>query len=134
MKVFPICVALAFAAAGAAVQAQAQSGRADYVCGGVGVDEQARMKSAAAGHDLMLTFATSTGAYLADVGVQIRDGSGATVLDVNCDGPIMLVDVPGPGTYRITAQAGGVARERKVTVTRGKRPASATFVWPAASS
>lgn len=133
MKVFLFCVALAFVAAGAAAQAQS-GGRGGYVCGGIGVGAQERMKSAAAGHDLMLTFATSAGAYLADVGVQIRDSSGASLVDVSCDGPIMLVDVPGPGTYRITARSGGVARERTVSVTRGKRPTSATFVWPAANS
>ena len=113
--------------AGAAGAALAQS----HVCGGVGVDEQQRMKSEAAGHDLMLTFATSTGAYLADVGVQVRDGRGAVVLDVTCDGPIMLVDLPAAGNYRVTAVAGGVARQRSVSVKRGKRPATATFVWPA---
>ena len=127
--------ALLLAATGAGALAQPQAGTQGsnpvHVCGGVGVGEQQRMKAAAAAHDLMLTFAVSSGAYLADVAVQIRDSRGRTVVDVTCDGPIMLVDVPAPGTYRVTASSGGVARERTVTVTRGKRPASATLVWPA---
>jgi hypothetical protein len=45
----------------------------------------------------------------------------------------MLVDLPASGSYRITARSGGVAREQTVTVSRGGRPASATFVWPAGS-
>jgi hypothetical protein len=128
MKLIPLCVALALTGAVAAASAQT------HVCGGIGVGEQQRMKAAAPDHDLMLTFAASSGAYLADVAVQIRDSRGASVVDVNCDGPIMLVDLPGPGTYRVTARSAGVARERRVSVTRGKRPASATFVWPAAGS
>jgi hypothetical protein len=126
MKMFPLSIALA--AALAAGTATAQS----HVCGGIGVGEQQRMKDAAREHDAMLTFATSNGSYMADVAVQIRDSKGATVLDVNCGGPIMLVDLPA-GTYRVSARAAGVAREQTVTVSRGKRPATATFVWPAAN-
>lgn len=129
MKLLPLCFALAVAASGAAVSAQP----ATHVCGGIGVGEQQRMKAEAASHDLMLTFAASSGAYLADIAVQIRDRRGASVLDVTCGGPIMLVDLPA-GTYRITARAAGVARDKTVTITRGKRPASATFVWPAGNS
>ncbi len=128
MKLFPLCLSLVLAGSAGGVLAQS------YECGGIGVGEQQRMKAAAAGHDLMLTFATSTGAYLADVAVQVRDRRGATVLDVTCDGPIMLADVPARGTYRVTARSGGVARERSVSVNRGKGPASATFVWPASAN
>lgn len=129
MNVLPsCCLALVLSGAGLPVLAQ------QHVCGGIGVGEQQRMKSQAADHDLMLTFATSSGAYLADVGVQIRDSHGKRVVDATCDGPIMLVDLPGPGTYRITARSDGVSRERSVSTGRGKRPASAIFVWPASSS
>lgn len=123
-----LCLALALTGAGLPASAQI------HVCGGIGVGEQQRMKAEAASHDLMLTFATTSGAYLADVGVQIRDNRGKALVDVNCDGPIMLVDLPGPGTYRVTARSGGVARERSVSVARGRRPASATFVWPSGNS
>lgn len=135
MKLGSLCISLAFAmAAGAALaQSPSRAGAGTHVCGGIGVGEQQRMKAAAADHDLMLTFATTTGSYLADVAVQIRDSRGATVVDVNCDAPIMLVDLPGPGTYRVTARSGGVARERTVSVNRGKRATGATFVWPAGS-
>jgi hypothetical protein len=119
------CVALALA--GGCLSAFAQS----FVCGGVSVDESQSMKAQAAGHDMMLTFATSSGAYLADVAVKIQGPGGATVVDANCGGPIMLVDLPGPGTYRITATASGVTRQSSVSVTRAKRPATAVFTWPA---
>jgi len=120
------CVALLLAGCGLSAFAQA------FVCGGVGVDESQRMKAQASGHDLMLTFATSSGAYLADVAVKIQGPGGAAVVDANCNGPIMLVDLPGPGTYHVTASAGGITRQGSVSVT-AKRPATATFTWPNAS-
>lgn len=122
------CVALLLASCGLSAFAQA------FVCGGVGVDESQRMKAQASGHDLMLTFATSSGAYLADVAVKIEGPAGATVVDATCGGPIMLVDLPGPGTYRVTAIASGVTRQSSISVTHAKRPATATFTWPASSS
>lgn len=129
MKVVPsFCLALLLAATSAVASAQS------FSCGGVGQDEQQRMKAEAGSHDLMLTFATSSGAYMADVTVRIQNGRGATVLDARCDGPILLADLPGPGTYRVTASAAGASKQRSVTVGRGKRPASATFVWPAGAN
>jgi hypothetical protein len=122
----PLCLAaLLLSAASFAASAQT------FVCGGVGLDEQQRIKAEAGSHDLMLTFATSSGAYMADVAVRIQDRRGATVLDARCDGPILLADLPGPGTYRVTATAAGASRQRSVSVARGKRPAKATFIWPA---
>ena len=127
-SVSSLCLALLLAATAAAASAQG------FTCGGVGVDEQQRMKAAAGSHDLMLTFATSSGAYMADVAVRIQDRRGASVVQASCDGPIMLVDLPGPGSYRVTATAAGASRQRSVTVSHGKRPARATFIWPAGAN
>lgn len=127
MNAFRLCLGLLASVSTAAALAQSPA----YVCGGIGLDDQQRMKDEARGRDLMLTFATTTGSYVADVAVQIRNSRGATVIDVNCDGPIMLVDLPAAGRYRITARYGDLAREQAVTVTKGKRPTRATFVWPA---
>lgn len=110
--------------------ALAQTPASMALCGGIGQADQQKMKQAAASHDLMLTFATTSGSYLADIAVQVRSSSGATVLESRCDGPIMLVDLPGAGKYRITATSNGVVREKTVTVAKGKRPTRATFVWP----
>lgn len=63
-----------------------KAGAAAYICGGVGNAEQEAIKSQAAEHDLMLTFAVSGGAYLADADVEIRDGRGAVVLAARCGG------------------------------------------------
>lgn len=78
-----------------------------YVCGGVGSDEAASLKQAAREHDLVLTFATREGNYLADVDVNIADARGRSLLATTCDGPIMLVDLPKGGTYRVRADVDG---------------------------
>ena len=109
-----------------------KAGAASYVCGGVGFDEQQAIKADARKHDLMLTFAESTGAYLADVDVQIANAKGGVVLSTRCDGPIMLMDLPG-GTWRVTAQINGQIRQRTIS-TRPGRLSQAVFTWPAGTS
>lgn len=127
----PVC-ALALAQGVAPPEAH-RGGAATFVCGGVGSGEQEAIKAQAASHDLMLTFAVSTGAYLADVDVQIRDAKGAVVLSATCGGPIMLVDLPARGVWRVTARANGQVREKTVTAGGGTR-AQATLTWPAGNS
>ena len=109
-------------------------GDVTYLCGGVGADEAAYMKSEAKNYDLMLTFAARNGAYLADVNVDIADAKGNSVLQANCDAPIMLVDLPKSGNYRVRADAAGYAQNRTVKVATGKKSrqhvAAASIVWP----
>lgn len=106
-----------------------------YLCGGVGEQEQAYMKQQAKSYDMMLTFATRGGAYLANVDVDIRDSKGNDVLQANCDGPMMLVDLPRSGTYRVRAEAAGYTQNRTIKVAAGKNRsrqtvARAVMVWP----
>jgi hypothetical protein len=141
MKLRMLLLALGSASAVALAQAPLsagslqfrQVGTASYVCGGLGEEEQQVMKAEAGRHSLMLTFALSTGAYLADVDVQIRNVQGATILDVRCGGPIMLVDLPSAGSWRVIAQVNGQTRETTVTAGPG-RSARATLLWPAGTS
>ena len=98
-----------------------------YLCGGVGEREQAAMQRHSE-YDLKLTFAARTGQYLADVDVDILQGR-RNVLSANCDGPIMLVDLPHPGEYQIRASADGIERSRQVTVpSKGHR--AVIMHWP----
>jgi hypothetical protein len=101
---------------------------AAFRCGGVGQDEQDRMKAEAARHALMLTFATTDGAYVADVDVEIRKG-GKVVLQGHCNGPLMLVDLAPAGSYEISATSQGKTQRKAVSI--GAKPASSTFTWPA---
>jgi hypothetical protein len=103
-----------------------------FVCGGVGEVEEARMKQIARGYDMMLTFANQKGEYLADVNVNIRGANGGAQLQTMCEGPIMLVDFPSSGSYRIEAETGGYTLNQTARVNTG-RPQASTLVmhWPA---
>jgi hypothetical protein len=106
-----------------------------FLCGGVGEQEQAYMKEQAKSYDMMLTFATRSGAYLANVDVDIQDSKGNDVLQANCDGPMMLVDLPRSGTYRVRAETSGYTRNSTVKVVAGKNRSShtvarAVMIWP----
>ena len=132
-----LLAAAALACCAAAAQAQsatatatgsANAQAAAFRCGGVGEDDQKRMKAEAAQHALLVTFASSTGAYVADVDVEIRR-DGQVVVQGRCNGPLMLVDLAPQGSYEISATSQG--RTQKQTVAIGaQRPATVTFRWP----
>ena len=100
---------------------------ATFRCGGVGDEDQKRMKAEAGQHDLLVTFATSDGAYLSNIDVEIRR-NGQVVVQGRCNGPLMLVDVAPAGSYEIAATVQGRTQRKSVTV--GPRPASVTISWP----
>lgn len=105
--------------------AQAQTFR----CGGIGKAEQDQFKAEAAQHDALLTFAVSTGAYVGDVDVRVTDKAGKVVVQGHCGGPLMLLDLPGKGTYRVNATYEGKAQSKSLAV--NAKPARATFTWAA---
>lgn len=109
-------------------------GDVTYLCGGVGAEEASYMKSEARGYDMMLTFASQNGSYLANVNVDLRDAKGQPVLQAKCDAPIMLIDVPKSGTYRIRADAAGYTLNRTAKVTakerKNARLAAVVLTWP----
>jgi hypothetical protein len=100
------------------------------LCGGIGSDEAEWMKREARGYDLMLTFASRDGAYLANVNVGIADAQGKAVLKTNCDAPILLVNLPDPGNYLITAETGGNTVSRRTAVAGSAQPRQLTLTWP----
>lgn len=101
-----------------------------YVCGGIGTEEVAGLKDAASNYDLMMTFAASTGAFIADVDVEIADARGRPVLNVTCDGPIMLVDLPRDGRYRVRAEAEGRTLTRTAQVRERGSVQRIRMAWP----
>jgi hypothetical protein len=100
-----------------------------YLCGGVGLDESDYMKSQARSHGLLMTFATTDGSYLAKVHVDIADRRGKPLLSVDCDAPMLLVDLPTGSRYRILAQTGGASLSRSASVRAGGG-SRVVFVWP----
>lgn len=111
------------------VAGNAAATSATYRCGGIGQADQQRIKAEAPNHDVMLTFATPGGAFLADVDVKVRRDN-QVVLDTHCGGPLMLLDLGRKGTYEIEATSNGRTQHKAVTV-GANRPLDVSFVWPA---
>lgn len=101
-----------------------------YTCGGVGSDEARAMKEQAARHNLMLTFASRSGNYLSNVDVDIADAHGRTVLKTTCEGPIMLVDVPSGGRYRIHGALAGQTMSAVTELRPGSKGKTVHLVLP----
>lgn len=74
-----------------------------YMSGGIGADEQALFAVAQSEYPVKLVFADSHGAYMSDVEVTVMDKSGATVLALQTEGPILLMDLQ-PGNYAVQAK------------------------------
>jgi hypothetical protein len=109
-----------------ALEVQTQNG-IDYVAGGIGKEQAEAMRVAAHDYDLMLTFATDGGKYLADIDLQIEDTNGNTLLSTVSKGPLFLANLP-VGRYKITASAQGTSHTRIVNM-GGERPTKAVFQW-----
>ena len=87
-------------------------------CGGIGLEESQRMRADAPMHALTLLFATTDGAYLADVATRIDDPLAGHRVEALC-GPIGQVDVAEAGRYRISARFGNVTQEHWVDLVPG---------------
>ena len=111
------------------LQPQTENG-ITYVCGGVGEEQASYMKQAKGDYDLMLTFATRTGEYLADVDVAIKDAKGKPVLNTKCGAPILLVNLPRSGVYRVQAQAEDYSLRKTVKVKAKGHTNSVVMSWP----
>jgi len=90
------------------------------------------MKRSAREYDMMLTFATKRGEYLSDVNVDIKDGRGKSLMQATCGGPMMLVDFPKGGTYRVHAETGGYSLNKMAHISDrdNRRTASVVMHWP----
>jgi hypothetical protein len=109
------------------VQAQ---GAVSYMTGGIGEDEAAAFKHAAAGFPLEMLFvqkARPNDEFLADVRVSVRDRSGNSLLETTAEGPFLLAKLPA-GTYRIEAEYRGERKHQSVEIRSGTHR-RAVFVW-----
>lgn len=100
------------------------SGSISYLSGGIGENEIAAMKAAAAQYALQMTFfshaADGRDGYNAPAELTILKDDGSPVLDIKPDGPFVLLDLP-PGKYRVTAANTGWSKTVPVEVGRGAR-------------
>lgn len=113
-------------------QVQSQ-GQAEFLTGGVGKDESDAILQAANSWPLTLELsqsATPQAEYISDVQVTIKDKSGSTVLDMNAEGPYVLVKLP-PGKYALDAVYNSKNLHREITLQKG-RSKRISLMWPAA--
>lgn len=104
-----------------------------FASGGVGQDDQDRMRKLAPEYRVHLLFARKPdGAYLARVPVTIRDRRGKTVFELYNSGPMLYVNLPD-GDYKVTATANGVSQTKELDLhARGARDVD--FYWPKSSA
>jgi hypothetical protein len=124
-----LCQAAALAGAQTAPAARGEAAAARFACGGVGQNEQEQFKRDAASHNALVTFATPGGAYVAGVDVKVSGADGKLLAQGRCEGPLMLLDVPGAGKYRIDASYGGQEQHKEVQL-KGMNT-RLSFVWKA---
>jgi len=100
-----------------------------YISGGVGDEDEARLKARQNEFNLKLLFTLNEGNYLAGVNVGIADSSGRNVIQAVSEGPYFMASLPA-GQYTIAATRDGKTITRKVQVgNRGLR--TEQMRWPA---
>lgn len=105
-------------AANAPLPAEQHQGSVAYISGGVGKDEAAAFKKAAASYPLMLEFVAKTkprNEFLSDIQVAIKEPNGKEVLNTKAEGPFLLAKLPA-GTYKVYATHNGQTREHTVKI------------------
>lgn len=81
--------------------------------GGITLDE----RESAPDTGTKLEFFVTTGSYLSDVSVNVKDADGRDVVDTVTDGPWLILDL-APGTYTVQATRGnGDAQGGTIAVT-----------------
>ena len=105
-------------AANAPLPAEQHQGSVAYISGGVGKDEAAAFKKAAATYPLTLEFvakAKPRNQLLSDVQVAIKDTHGKELLSTKAEGPFLLAKLPA-GSYKVYATHQGQTQERTVKI------------------
>jgi hypothetical protein len=103
------------------------SGSVSYISGGIGLDEREALSQIGRDYDLKLGFAVTSGNYLGDIAVEIRDASGRTLLEAASEGPWFFAKLP-PGRYTVTVTVMGQTQRKSVQVS-GRRQTVVNFFW-----
>lgn len=106
-----------------------------YVSGGIGKPEASFMKALANDYPLEVVFIRKLGdkeEYLADVRVKITDSHDSNLLDIQTDGPYLLVDMAN-GKYLMSAEYEGVIKQHKFNLIAGKHQ-RLVFLWSISES
>src|SRR6185312_7759141 len=111
------------------VQSQGQT---EYLTGGIGADESEAILQEARTWPLVLELAQNgptRAAYISDVRVTIKDGSGTMILDTVTEGPFLLVRLV-PEKYSIDASYESKTLHRDVSIGKGGSN-KIMLLWPA---
>ncbi len=104
-------------------------GGVTYVSGGIADDWQQSMEAQRGQYNLHLLFAQiGTGAYFANVPVEITDSSGRTVLNAVSQGPFFYARLPA-GNYKVTASHAGQPITKMAYVGAGGGGRDLDFRW-----
>lgn len=99
------------------VQTSQHDAEIQFVSGGIGAFEKEWFSTNAHAYDLKVTYADTTGHYLAGVQVTLADSKGNTLLTTATEGPFLLVKAK-PGTYTLTSEYEGVSQRKTVRIVR----------------
>jgi len=119
-----VVMAVPGAALGQAQNAGAQmkhDGSVEFISGGIGDTERARMRAQAASYNFKVVTATPGGAYVGSADITIVDAQGEMVLSTRTRGPLFYARLP-EGRYAVTVRSGDQAEQRTVRVGSGAAP------------
>jgi hypothetical protein len=99
-----------------------------HVC--TGTAEGSRGDPRWAGYSTKFVFVQKDGEYLADVAIVVQNSAGATVLEVTCPTPWLLIALP-PGQYRVSAVADEAHRQSfGLSIGAGRRQSERIVRFP----
>ena len=127
MKRFILAAGLAALLGGAVGTAWCADEGNNYLSGGVGDEDEARVLARQKDYNLKLLFTLNEGNYLAGVDVSIADSSGRNVIHTVSEGPYFMAKLPA-GQYTVSATNDGKTITRKIQVGKGLR--SEQMRWP----
>ena len=102
-------------------------GSVPYLSGGVGLDEREVLNQTGKDYNLKLSFALTSGNYLGDVAVEIRDSAGRVALEAVSEGPWFFSKLP-PGRYTVVVKCNENTQQKAVQVS-GKGQTVLNFFW-----
>jgi len=108
-----------------------QQGGIEYLSGGIGLEESTAIDAESRKWPLTLLFSAKRwqrSVYTADAKVSLRDGHGKLLLQMQADGPFLLLRLV-PGIYVVEATLNGKVLQQRIVLKKGE-PARVVFVWP----
>jgi len=98
-------------------------GDISFITGGIGSDESSAMFAAAKKWSLLIEMSeidgSGRGVWIAGTDIRVFNAKQQTIIEILCDGPLMLLNAP-PGQYTVEASYQGKVLKRSVTLKEGE--------------